>query len=301
MPHRTLTIAPTSTRPWTVTITDTPFAVSRNNIDAGAALIRQWAARFPVEPTLVQKRFGVPSLMVRLDCAINDGRLAVYEIEERPAGAGICSIVNPLFKHRLNEISAHWPAFVVLTSPRREEVGDDYLWTRVVHGFPDALKNGHAVLVRAEPDEHEFHGLAARSISSVRQKGNKFYGVPMGLWHRVSTAQDLPWDQAFCIKPCVGSKMVGVEIWDPAKRHGHSTRARIERTLRQYGAMYCQQFIPPHDTGLPDRPYGLLRLYYGYNVRVQTWAYIAGHCIARNNIRGHGTADALTGAVHVVP
>lgn len=300
MPHRTITIAPSSARPWTVTITESTFAVTQHNIDAGAALLQRWAARFPVEHTLAQKRFGVPSLMVRLDCAINNGRLAVYEIEERPAGVGICSIVNPLFRERLNEISAHWPAFVVLTSPQREEVGDDYLWANVVHGYPDALKNGTAVLVRAEPNEREFHEVAERSISSVREKGNKSYGVPMGLWHRVSTSQDLPWDLAFCVKPCVGSKMAGVEIWDPLKRHGHSTRSRIERTMIQYGSMYCQSFIPPYNTGLPDRPYGLLRLFYGYHVPTRTWAYIAGHGIARNNVRGHGAADALTGAVRVV-
>ena len=164
---------------------------------AGRDYLASWQKHFANEETWAKKEMGVPSLIVRLDCVLIDGSLRIYEVEERPAGIGITNKMNPKFADGLADIRRFWPDFKVVVSPNRTG-GDDHLWAEVAeHGGFDT----EIVLVRAEPEEKDYHKYAPRSISSVVSKGNKSYGVPLGFWKSVSDSQSqLPWDEAFVLK-----------------------------------------------------------------------------------------------------
>ncbi|MFZ2970342.1 MAG: hypothetical protein WA063_04295 [Minisyncoccia bacterium] len=106
-------------------------------------IIEERAKAFPKEETWVQSKFRIPSLFVRIDCVINNG-LSIYEVEERPAGIGICSEMNPEFSNNLKKIKLKWPEFKLVVSPLREK-GDDDLWLKSLENDNNSL-----VLIRAE-------------------------------------------------------------------------------------------------------------------------------------------------------
>lgn len=272
------------------------FNCSRTNIEftpdlqhMGFEFLHQWSKFFPQEDTWVRNNLGVPSIIVRLDCVADCGILKLYEVEERPGGVGLAQILNPSFAVHLNEVRSTWPDFSVVVSGARHSV-DDHLWATIAESQPEGL-----VLVRAEPNEHEFHGFEQRSVSSLREKGNKAYGVDMLLWTEVTTESYLPWESGFALKPKQGSKARGIEIWDPCKRSGCSTKTRIERTLERYGSMYCQKLIQPMQTDNVEYPYLIFRVFYGWDIVVGRWRCLGGVWNARANLRVHGATDTLFG------
>lgn len=262
-------------------------------------LIKRWALVFSREETWVYRTYEVPSLIIRLDCVERDGVLQLYEIEERPAGIGIASYINSDFRRRLAEVRQKWPPIAVVVSPRREEGGDDFLWAPVkaLEDIPEDFW----LLIRAEPWEEEFWPLAARSISTVRYKGWKGYGEKLGLWRRVSSENELPWEEGFVLKPLQGSKCQDIEIFAPhSSVQGNSTRTRIIRRLKEKGLMYLQPLIPPMkwEERVPEeirQYYGRIwRFFFGFNPS-QGWTPLGGVWNARRNWRVHGASDALFG------
>jgi len=261
-------------------------------VEAGRNILLQWQKYFPAETNYTKKEFGVPSLIVRLDCVFSEeANLQVFEVEERPAGIGICVKINPCFAERLAVLRERWPVFTVLVSEDRRG-SDDYLWTQVSIG--PQKPSGNLFLIRAEPEQIEFHELLPFSVSSLLQKGNKAYGERMGWWKKVFDGQELPWDISFVLKPVQGSKARGLEIWDLAQnRPGSSTRSRILRTLAEYGSMYLQPLIDPLED---ENGWKILRIFYGYDP-LGGWICLGGLWNSRPNLRIHGAKDALFGPV----
>jgi len=263
-------------------------------IDELLRFIEKWARVFPKENTWVQKKFQIPSLFIRIDCIINNGNLSIYEIEERPAGVGICSKINTEFCDRLSAIKLKWPEFKLVISPLREK-GDDNLWLMPLEDDPDSL-----VLVRAEPNEKNFHIFQERSVSTVEKKGNKSYGVCLGLWKEINNISQLPWDNDFVLKPLAGSKCKDVMIFLAKKDQrikGYSTRSQVERMMENNFKMYMQPFFAPMKCHMPQfEEYAMMyRFFFGYDPSTSKYIPLGGAWIARKNLKIHGASDSLSG------
>jgi hypothetical protein len=255
-------------------------------------VLAEWPAHFAREATWAHENLQVPSVVVRLDCIIRDGQLIVYEVEERPAGLGVCTLVNTGFEPALRRAASAWPEFQVVVSPKRRGT-DDRIWTERL-GWSSNPESG-LVLVRAEPDETEFHELQPQSVSSLITKGDKSYGEGMGLWDEVRTGQALPWERSFVLKPLQGSKLMDVEIWDPEGRPGGSKQRKIEEVLARSGSMFMQRMYPPMETGIPRFPWMIYRVFFTFHPETREWTCIGGNWNARHNLRIHGASDAIFG------
>ncbi len=273
-------------------------------IEQALDFLGRWSGVFPKEDSWSQKNFGVPSVIVRLDCVVKEGKMLIYEAEERPAGIGIATQLNLSFTENLSRIRAQWPQFKSLVSPLRESFCDDFLWLKSI-SMEAALNNGALLLIRAEPEEKDFHPLICRSVSSLLFEGDKSYGISLGLWREVS-AEDfdsLPWDTGFCLKPRRGSRCRGIEIWLPndekkkVKAGGTSTRSRIKRTLETYGKMYLQDFIEPMRSPISENLFMIHRVFFGYSPGSNSYAYLGGLWNARPNLKIHGATDTVIGPV----
>lgn len=258
--------------------------------EQGAKFLGQWKHHFTQEDTWAQRVLEIPSLFVRFDCVIQDGQLVVYEIEERPAGFGISSHVSPEFTRVLQTAANNWPEFRVEVSPLRRAT-DDSLWLQHMDWNPGA----ELVLVRAEPEETEFHNLEGVSVSSLKAKGNKSYGVNMGWWKQVQKGQPLPWNEPFVLKPLKGSKVRDLQFWDPQSRPGSSKRAVVEQELNKQSSMFLQRLHPPMKTGIEKYPWMIYRIFYAYNPSRKSWDCLGGNWNARHNLRIHGASDAVFG------
>lgn len=263
-------------------------------IKAATQVLSRWGEVFPREGTWVEGTYGVPSILVRLDCFWDGKTLRICEIEERPAGVGITLETNPDFRTRIQALAEIWPQFDVVISPLRRG-GDDYLWRRI-KTLPSALEEDGLVLVRAEPEEDEFYPFISRSVSTIRTEGWKGYGLPLGLWREVTSSEQLPWEEGFVLKPLQGSKMKDVEIWHPHLRKelkGISSRRRVEETLIRCGRMYLQEFFPPMRKG---ELLVIYRVYFGYNPVEKRYSCLGGVWNGRpNQLRLHGASDAVFG------
>lgn len=289
---------------WEIKVLPMERVFTQENIEDGASVINRWEQAFPREETFVQRTFGIPSLIVRLDCSVQQDILGIYEVEERPAGIGLTTHLNPDFKARLRQVKDTWPTFksVVSTDPRRKAT-DDYLWIdRYTPEDSDGL-----VLVRAEPEEVEFHDFEPRCVSSLKKKGDKSYGEALGLWRRVTNPDEIDFDKGCVIKPLQGSKTRDVFIYVPgpsSKRPpGGSSRGKIEQAVhlaRETGGVYCQPFFPPMESGISEEfKWMIYRVFYGYNTDTKRWDCLGGSWNARYNLKIHGASDSLSGPVVV--
>ncbi len=278
---------------WEVRISGQVIQLPEWIAEAGKKALVKWQQVFPREKSWIQKELGIPSLIVRVEGVPVGNRFHFFEIEERPAGVGVTAKFSPSFTDNLGKLTKVWPEFKVLISDARQGAGDDYLWREVV--TPEQVKDSDLLIIRAEPEESEFHRFINRSVSSLTEKGNKVYGEKFGWWNTVTGADDLPWHTPFVIKPCQGSKARGLEIWDPIKkRNGCSTKSRIIRTLQKAGKMYCQPLVDPieHKGGMM-----FYRIFYGFDSRTGEWVCMGGCYNVRPNLRIHGASDAFFGAL----
>ncbi len=290
--------------PWQVRCSSWQETVSTVQASELATVLRAWQQVFSKEGTFAQTEFNTPSLLVRVDCAPSNSGLGIYEVEERPAGVGIAAAVNAGFATRLAVWRLTVPEFKVVVSPRRGEPGtDDYLWCPVAETDYLGL-----VLVRSEPDETEFHHLASRSISSIRTKGDKSYGVPLGWWREARSFERLPWQEGFCLKPCQGSKCRGVHVFPPKTSRpggkagsGASTKSQVERALEVAGRMYLQPYQPPLRRELEGLEYRVIwRLFFGFEPAKKSWIPLGGIWTGRaSSFRIHGSSDSLSGPLVV--
>jgi len=290
---------------WQVSYFPNDFlSLSLSLAEKGGEFLEEWQRHFPREETFVWNNYGVPSLFVRLDgvtTELRDSQLSgnwlIFEVEERPAGLGLSSKINPPFKECLFRMKRLWPEFFALISPKRTGF-DDFLWLGQDHvriGGPEDLPSHSLVLVRAEPEEEEYHILEQRSISTLKTKGCKMYGERLGLWRKVSI-NDINWDIPFVLKPLQGSKTKGIYIWHPQrkKEHGCSTRSQILRAFQNSPTMYMQDWIEPFKRG--DH-YLILRVYYGWDPEEKRWKCLGGVWNSRPNLLVHGAKDSFFGPI----
>ncbi|MFA6252470.1 MAG: hypothetical protein WCX74_03660 [Candidatus Paceibacterota bacterium] len=271
------------------------IALSGEVLEQCYSAIEKWVIHFVPEPTWIFNTHGVHSILIRLDCIVDQNeKLRIYEVEERPCGAGIVSTFNPVFEQKLRQVKKTWPSFEAVISHRRKYT-DDLDW------IPPYGGNGSLVLVRAEPEEGEFHCFQPHSVSTIVNEGNKQYGVGMGLWASVTPetfSENGVWKNPFCLKPSHGSKCQNLEIWHPEKKfksgYGISSRKRILETIEREGEMYLQDFIEPMRV---DGGYMIYRIYFGYNMEERRYEYIGGCYNIRPSFKIHGATDSIFGPV----
>jgi hypothetical protein len=270
-------------------------------------LLPQWASVWPLqEETMALSRFGVPSVLVRIDGVLTpDGTLGIYEIEERPAGIGIACSLNPEFKTRFRSWlkSYDWNLAVVISHRRTNH--DDGIWTSSFgiplikdEDHPPEVPEDYALLVRAEPEEEEYWPFASRALFPIRLEGWKGYGLRLALWEPIPEDLNLlPWDEGFALKPYQGSKMRDVLLWHPSKAPGIATRTKVENMIKSGRVAYWQRWIPPEQHSfIPTNYYLIRRIYFAYSPD-QGWIYLGGLWNARPNLRIHGASDAVFGSV----
>jgi len=294
---------------WKLQISEKRIALSEEAVEKALLAIEEWQRVFPKEETWIEKHYKIPSLIIRLDCVCAGAeKILIYEIEERPAGIGLASLVNRSFEEKLKSLRSIWPAFSVVVSPRRGNNNDDLLWNRVIT-LEEALNSRELLLIRAEPKEEELWPLQSRSVSTLRMKGSKEYGEKLGWWKQVSVEdfEKLPWEDGFVLKPIQGSKCRDVVIWIPSsllsfkKMGGVVTKTKIQKTLEKHKTMFSQPFIPPMKVAVEgDEDFFMIyRVFFGYDG--EKYIPMGGVWNARRKqLKIHGASDAICGPV-IIP
>lgn len=279
---------------WTTEYSHKKLILPKTVQEEGEKILEKWTTCFPKENTWVQNNFGVPSLLVRFDHYISeDCHMRVCEIEEEPAGTGFAKKINQQFEEILDSLLKEWPYFSLIVAPNWDG-NDDTLWIKEIS--IETWRPPQLVWVKSFPCDAQYHHLESFSVTSLKRKWDKSYGEKMMLWKPVSAEaiDSLPWDEGFVLKPLVGCRSKGLEIWDIEKRTGSSTKARIKRTLDGQRKMYLQEFIPPNTDKEIDG-YILYRTSFGFSPSNRKWKCLGGVWIARKNIRIHGSPDSLWG------
>lgn len=293
-------------------VSEQQFPIRADHIAQIEGTLAKWQGVFPHEPSWVWNNFGVPSLFIRVDCVVHGEEVKYFEVEDRPNGMGLLAEFVPGFKEKRDELRCEWPDFGFVASPLRGVETEDGMWLENAADQPNRL-----VLVRAEPQEADFHPFQSRSVSTVKTEGNKSYGVHLGWWKVVTNRyeQGLPYITGFVLKPLQGSKCRDVHFCAPLpkptkheRRFGrngiykllagsNSSISQIERVMDKNGEMYCQPFIMPMLSGISGYEFMIYRLMFGWSPSRSTWQYIGGCWSARNSLRIHGASDSLFGPV----
>ena len=313
---RTLELGGPGRQPWTVNVSEQADQVAPYVVAYLTDFVNRWAQCWcelhPDEQTAARRDFGVPSLLVRVDYLPSwNEEPFIFEVEERPQGAGLASELSEAFRVRFNALKKTWPrAYAVLSPDRRG--GDDYLWVsggEITLETALALRGTFHVLPRCEPSQEEFWPLEQHSVSTLRLEGNKQYGEAMGLWRRATNPGELPEaDTAFVVKPPRGSKCQGVFIYHPQLRAIHGagvhTYGRVVREavahIEKFGFCYIQPFARPPEKYIGDKRYSTMhRLFFGWDPTTKKWVVLGGNWVARPApcLRLHGASDGCSGAL----
>lgn len=286
--------------------TDHTLALSTDTTQHLLHILNKWQDIFPKEATLIQTRYGVPSLFVRFDFSLSpDGEIRIYEIQEGCAWVGFTGIANSAFREiRDQVVRDEWPGLKVLMSDEQHDK-DDSLWLER-STVEEALENAAPLVVRnwLPRVSHVVRtAIISKSVRPVVMHNNKRYGIHLGwwksvLWHETEHGTQLPWNEAFVLKPVSGHGSTDIMIWKPDDRTGRATRTQIIRTLQKHGKMYIQLFIAPMRMEINGSPYNFIyRPYFMYSGVRKAWVPAHGVWTARPypNIRIHGASDTISG------
>ena len=251
------------------------------------------------DATWAQRRCGVPSLMIKVDCAVEpDGQQlrGIYEIDDSPDGIGIAQMVNAPFASRLARLRRQWPHFRSLALHHR--ITDDHLWLEEPLSLETLDKYDGLLLIRGEPQQPGMAHLAERSVSTCALQGSKAYGVTLGWWQPVTAPDQINWeDEVLILKSPYGRGGWGVHI--RCMRGGFestSGRPQILEALNRDGLLYRQPFIVPMTCPFfPDRLM-VLQAFFGFNLQTQQYQYLGGLWVARrDSLKITIAPDAIVG------
>ncbi len=303
--------------PWSVLCSNHRLSMTELEITDLLAFAKRWQVDGQMAfseqcPTYVQNNFGMASIILRFDYIMQNDRVRVYEIEERPALA-IGMWANPDVKFGLLNTFADLSEYSgrpvkVLVSTGRKDNTDDWMLQDIskqslfaeLHPTVPCSCNNALYYVRSHRTEDYVWPIADRSITTIRSEGSKSYGQDLGLWSYVSSVAELDFDNRFVLKPLAGSRSEEVVFWSPEKDlRGRSTRSKIEAFFeRNPMGGYLQEMIMPESHDFLAENYRLLRRsYVTYSPLRLEWQVIGGLWLATNNIKIHGTPEAITGVI----
>jgi hypothetical protein len=281
-------------------------------------IIHKWQGIFPLADTWVGEEYKIPSLFVRLDFVIHDGKVWVYEIEDRPCGLGFTSAINEFFAERALAMKTKWPKIRWVKSAFRET--DDEPFFGPPLSLEDALEGDYPhLLVRSRPEEVAYHPLERRSVSTVSQEGNKRYGAALKWWDIVTAHQnedgtwylDSPLQGPCVVKPVQGTRARLVMVHYPNPNADtkqlqtdiitgggeiRSAKSLVKAIVQQPNRQMCvQPFIPP--MRLPHQPHlnTIYRFMFGFDPTCRKWVPLGGTWNALNRLIVHGTPDTIFG------
>lgn len=250
------------------------------------------------------EHLGLPSPIVRVDmapCPADDGDIKnfIYEVEVRPAGLGLFLSMSPEAGIKEVLTNCGCQGFINI----RSSIQDDYLAAEML-GLPYFKEVPPDLVgpywVRTNEREGEVLKLERVSLVPIRSDGDKRYLIRLGMAKEVSHSHDLDWDAPFVIKPIVGARMEGVEIYIPPSlqksfSRGSSTKNKIIQSISSRSYSYLiQPFIPPQLEG-DDGCWSIWRLFFGFFCG--RYRFLGGLWNQRPNLRIHGSSDATFGVI----
>jgi hypothetical protein len=288
---------------WTITCSEQKVIEIGKSIIIGLRNLVDFAAEvFPREGTFAEK-FGVHSLVVRVDHVYN----AVFEIEPRPCGMGVlCSLLPNTAGaelERTKRVAWNGLDIVSVESPSRQGGSDDIDAGFKVCLVGDAIQRDELVLVRALPHEEEYRVLAPRSIAPIANEQRKEYGIHLKLWQEVTEADvrtRMADGKPFVLKSD-GTRSEKVFVWngdDEADAFLHRVRECRPLYLQPY---YTHARCPFASDLASGNAWPMLhRSFFFFDVHNRAWLHGGSCWLSAPNIPIHGTPDMIMGPVRVV-
>lgn len=286
------------------------------------------------EPTFAETKFGLPALVVRVDCTINDGDIIPYEMEDSPSGIGVSDrfvkastgddfkeIITNHYVNKTGELP-----HLIISGARNHGTDDEIVVGRERYHYGagsfeiPAIGTDSPVIVKAIPGQPESHEpylpLQERCLAPLVTEGDKSYAVRTDLMQAISDESELLSEDgeliSQVIKARLGSMAMGISVYlAPQDRavfgkNGQVKRGRLVRDLQRYvqnGGALLQKLHPPFQLdNSAGRNNGILRVFTLLD-RNDTGEVVAtaigGAYVARPEMIVHGAANAISGAVLV--
>ncbi|MFA5154810.1 MAG: hypothetical protein WC453_00045 [Patescibacteria group bacterium] len=254
------------------------------------------------ENTGVQQMFGIPSLVISIDCAPNHA-LNILDIEGGAGGLGLAQLINDPLSRRLEQIRRGWPEIKFFASDSMAAKHDYDLWLEGACA-PDVAKQADLLFIISAPGE--LPGYGHLSAAPLLTRGDKTYGEGW-LWDNVGFDQFealfFRCQSGFCLKSQHSRHMKDLYIFHPHRClldrrgiHGASTRSQIFRALRQHEVMYCQPFQEAV-FALGDMP-TVHRIFFLFDVKSKEYVYAGGLLISRPSLKTCSVYNATFGVVN---
>jgi hypothetical protein len=321
---------------WDMLTCGQPIVMTHNEVEQSLESLRHCRKTFAggMKKTLIQKLFGVHSAYFRIDY-FNPENLGVQvcEVEERPAGIYVTSVLNRRFREPLTKLftgieRAFGKPLAFCVSEGRANDSDDadfvrhFRWGKGMEGGfepvncpliygvpPDEMIKKYVWWVRALRSEEAYYALEPHAITTISQEGNKEYGVHMGLWFPIPSnwKRILPLQTGVVLKPGEGSRFEHSliirmnDLRTSAKKHRRNAGVHglrdAERAIESGTVKYWQPYYPPEQPKmLAGTSYRLLRrAYYGFDFEKDDFFPMGGLWAAHNTDRIHGTSNTLFG------
>lgn len=266
------------------------------------------------ESTLARKITGLPTMLARIDCSIVDGCVHPFEIEERPNGIGITTVLGGTILNMNQVVREHFATLigtvptVVAADDRMNRIDDTFTEIRSLDGDHD----GSPVLLRTEPgqlsDEHK--ELIALSVSTARSEGSKGYRERTGHAHIVDSTDAISAEEhSMVIKALQCSKAQHVDIVLSADdravhgKRGTVTKSRAlrnaEEAIARDGAVIIERFIPPIKARVGEATGNMILRVFAAVSSPQEIRLLGGVHVTRPELVVHGARNAINGLVIV--
>lgn len=253
--------------------------------------------------------FNILSPIIRVDMApvVNPKAIigSIYEIEIRPGGLGVMSLLVPERLEQWKKVlsSCQCKGFIKIKS----SIQDDKLAAELLgipyyeyEEAPNKLEEGF-YWIRSNTTTGKIIELEKYSLVPIRMDGDKNYLVKLKM-AELLTQERLNWSSPFVVKPLVGSRMEGVEIYLPSSLrkkfgHGFSTKSQVIRAISQEAPYMVQKFIMPQPEEMNGlKGWTIWRLFFGWQ---GNYTFLGGLWNWRPNLRVHGASDAIFGVIEV--
>ncbi len=290
-----------------------------------------------VAETTYAYALGVPSLLVRVDCTVRNGKLVPYEMEDSPSGIGVSdkliyaasgkSLKDAVLNHY--EVTAGTIPHVIISGARKHGTDDAAIVGEHRYHYEAGkttlpkLNDTSLVIVKAIPGQSNsalpYLSLQERCLSPLMTEGNKTYAKRIGIASSVETEDELLTNDdgslaSQAVKAAIGSMSMGVSIYLTSEerkvfgKDGSVSTGRLIRNLARYTengqAALTEPFHPPIQIiNTQNRRNAIMRIFVALQrsnvtTRVET-NILGGAYVARPELIVHGASNAISGAVLV--